>query len=54
VLVNESRLAAKVQGPDAASHVREAARNYLRQMLGLDAERLTVSAAGLAWAEGVQ
>lgn len=54
VLVNESRLAAQLQGPAAASHVRQAAHGYLQQMLGLDAERLTVSTAGLAWAEGVQ
>jgi hypothetical protein len=54
VLVNESRLAAQVQGPRAAQHLREASHNYLHQMLGLEAERLTVSAAGLAWAEGVQ
>jgi hypothetical protein len=54
VLVNESRLAASVQGPAAAQHLRAAAHNYLHQMLGLEAERLTVSAAGLAWAEGVQ
>jgi hypothetical protein len=54
VLVNESRLAALVQGPAAAQHLRQASHDYLQQMLGLQAERLTVSAAGLAWAEGVQ
>jgi hypothetical protein len=54
VLVNESRLAARVQGAAAQQHLRTAAAGYLRQMLGLEAERLTVSAAGLAWAEGVQ
>jgi hypothetical protein len=51
VLVNESRLAAQAQGPAAQAHVRTAAQNYLTQMLGLDAERLTVSTAGLAWAD---
>lgn len=53
VLINESRLTAQRQGPEARRHVEQAARAYLQQLLGLAPERLTASAQGLAVADQV-
>ncbi|MBZ8142622.1 hypothetical protein CLD22_22315 [Rubrivivax gelatinosus] len=50
VLVNESRLAAATQGEAAQAHLRQAARAYLQQLLGLAPERLRLGAQGLALA----
>ena len=47
VLVNESRLAAATQGEAAQAHLREAARGYLVQLLGLAPERLALGDNGL-------
>jgi hypothetical protein len=48
VLVNESRLVAQQQGAAAIVHVQQAARAYLQQLLGLDADLLSVSVRGLS------
>jgi hypothetical protein len=48
VLVNESRLVAQQQGAAAIAHVQQAARGYLQQLLGLDADLLSVSVRGLS------
>jgi len=47
VLMGESARAAGQQGAAALAHVQQAARGYLRQMLGPGAERLNLSAQGL-------
>jgi len=47
VLVSESAGAARLQGRAAVQNVQQAARGYLVQMLGLDADRLTLGAQGL-------
>jgi hypothetical protein len=49
VLVNESRVAARSQGEPARRRLHDAARGYLHQLLGLEPDRLTLSATGLAW-----
>lgn len=48
VLVNESRLAAATQGEAAQARLRDAARGYLVQLLGLAPERLALGEQGLA------
>lgn len=53
VLVNESRVAALQQGPEAQAHVRHAARGYLQQLLGLSPDRLSASVQGLSVLEHV-
>jgi hypothetical protein len=52
VLVRETSAQAMVEGPAAVANVQRAARRYLTQLLGLDAERLTIGAHGLAFADG--
>lgn len=53
VLVNESRLQAKVQGDAARANVQQAARGYVKQLLGLDADLVVVTPQGLATADTV-
>ncbi len=53
VLVNESRLAARAQGPAAHANLAQAARAYLHQLLGLEADRLSVTSAGLRYDDGL-
>lgn len=48
VLIGESAVHAMRQGPAAIAHVQRAARQYLRELLGIDPDRLTLSDAGLA------
>jgi hypothetical protein len=48
VLVNESRLQAREQGPAAQAQLQRAARGYLLQLLGLDPELLVLTPQGLA------
>lgn len=48
VLVGESTALAVEQGPAALANLRRAARNYLRELLGVEAERLQIGADGLA------
>ena len=47
VLVGESAWAARQQGRAALQHVQTAARGYLMQLLGLDADDLNLGPAGL-------
>ena len=47
VLMSESARAARQQGAAALANVQRAARAYLLQMLGLGADRLTLSPEGL-------
>jgi len=47
VLVGESSAQAVLQGPAAVSNVRRAARGYLRELLGLDPQQLTLGTDGL-------
>lgn len=51
VLVNESRVAARQQGPASRQNLLQAAQGYLQQFLGLQAERVSVSVQGLAVAD---
>lgn len=53
VLVNESRLAATTQGEGARQNLERAARGYLLQLLGLDADELVMTPLGLATADAV-
>lgn len=53
VLVNESRLAARRQGAHAQSHLQQAARRYLQQLLGFDPDLLVLTAQGLGAAEAL-
>lgn len=53
VLINESRVQAKTQGDAARRNVQQAARGYLRQLLGLDPDLLIVTPQGLATADTV-
>ena len=48
VLIGESAMQAMRQGPAAIAHVQRAARQYLRELLGIDPDRLTLGDAGLA------
>jgi len=50
VLVRESSLQAALEGPAAVANVQRAARGYLMQLLGVDADRLTITRNGLAFA----
>jgi hypothetical protein len=50
VLINESRIGAARQGEAARANVVQAARGYLKQLLGLDADLLSVSTQGLSTA----
>jgi hypothetical protein len=47
VLVSETWTLALRQGPAAMANVRQAARGYLLELLGLEPERLTLGAGGL-------
>jgi hypothetical protein len=47
VLVAESAAQATAQGAAAVAKVRQAARGYLRQLLGLDPDHLTLGPQGL-------
>lgn len=51
VLMNESRVAARQQGPAARAHLAQAASGYLQTLLGLSPERLSASVQGLSVAE---
>ena len=53
VLVNESRIQARVQGAAAVANVRRAARGYIVQLLGLDPQRLVLTPQGLGAATAV-
>lgn len=48
VLIRETSAHAALQGPVAVDNVRRAARGYLRELLGLDPEQLTLDAGGLS------
>jgi hypothetical protein len=48
VLIGESAVQAVRQGPAAIDNVQRAARHYLRELLGIDPDRLTLGDAGLA------
>ena len=48
VLVGESAVQAGPQGPEAVARVRQAARGYLHQLLGLDPDHLALGPEGLA------
>jgi hypothetical protein len=48
VLVGESAVQAGPQGPEAVARVRQAARGYLQQLLGLEPDHLTLGPDGLA------
>jgi hypothetical protein len=48
VLVNESRLQARAQGPAAQANLQRAARAYLLQFPGFDPNRLLLTPRGLA------
>lgn len=47
VLVGETQAQARTQGPAALANVQRAARGYLQQLLGVDADALQVSDHGL-------
>ncbi|WP_280156084.1 DUF6683 family protein [Piscinibacter sp. XHJ-5] len=51
VLIRETSAHAVLQGPAAVENVRRAARRYLRQLLGLDPDQLTLDAGGLSLRE---
>jgi hypothetical protein len=51
VLMNESRIAARQQGPAARTKLAAAARGYLQTLLGLPPERLSATVQGLSVAE---
>lgn len=53
VLINESRLQARHQGPAARANLQRGARAYLLQLLGLDADAVAVTAQGLVTASAV-
>lgn len=48
VLVGETQAQARTQGPAAIANVQRAARGYLLQLLGVDADALQLSPDGLA------
>lgn len=48
VLVGESAAQAAAQGPAAVANVQRAARGYLQQLLGLNADLLTIGPDGLS------
>lgn len=48
VLIGESSTQAVLQGPAALENVRRAARAYLKELLGLNPDQLTIGDAGLA------
>jgi hypothetical protein len=48
VLIGESAAQAVLQGPAALANVQRAARGYLQQLLGLNADHLTLDDHGLA------
>ena len=48
VLIGESAAQAVLQGPAALANVQRAARGYLKQLLGLNADHLTLDDQGLA------
>jgi hypothetical protein len=51
VLVRETSVQAVLEGPAAVANVQRAAHRYLMQLLGVDAERLTITDQGLVFAE---
>jgi hypothetical protein len=51
VLVRETSVQAAIEGPAAVANVRQAARGYLMQLIGLDADRLRLDDDGLAFAD---
>jgi len=53
VLVREMAAQAALQGAAATDHVRSAARGYLRQLLGLEPDRLAIGEHGLAMVEAL-
>jgi hypothetical protein len=53
VLINESRLQARLQGDAARANLQRGARAYLQQLLGLDADTLALTTQGLVTAETV-
>jgi hypothetical protein len=53
VLVNESRLQARTQGDAARANLQRAARAYLKQLLGLDADQIAITPQGLMAADTV-
>ena len=53
VLVRETSAQAVLEGPAAVANVQRAARGYLMQLLGLDADRLTITEDGLALADSI-
>jgi hypothetical protein len=48
VLIGESSAQAVLQGPAALANIRRAARSYLKQLLGLDPDQLTLGPGGLS------
>lgn len=52
VYVAELSHQARAQGPDAVANVRRAARGYLQTLLGLNPDRLSLGAGGLALSLG--
>jgi hypothetical protein len=50
VLVRETSAQAAIEGPAAVANVQRAARGYLMQLIGLDADRLRLDDDGLAFA----
>ena len=51
VLVRETSAQAVLEGPAAVANVQRAARGYLLQLIGLDADRLRLDDNGLAFAD---
>ena len=51
VLMRETSAQAVLEGAAAIAHVQRAAHGYLVQLLGLDADRITITAHGLAYAD---
>jgi hypothetical protein len=51
VLMRETSAQAVLEGAAAIDNVQRAARGYLAQLLGLDADRITITRDGLAYAD---